>query len=159
MDAHLIPDPEESRFITHLHHVGYSLDAETDPAGWRFATNPMAMPLCFRITGSLICLYARYPAGGWHQEAYENLLREVNAINASNWLVRCTTSRCDEQADKQLAVTLEANLPAHLLTQELGACLLTWIAVTSGIERITRHYVARSDEGDKVEQCPTEADR
>jgi len=147
MDAPAFTDPEETRFVTHLNHVGYALDSESDPNGWRLATNPMAMPLCFRVVGPLICLYARYPAGGWHGEAYNDLLQHVNAINSSHWLVRCTAMQCEGPAGDELCVTLEANLPAYLPTQELGACLFKWIAESGHIERTTRGYVSRSDDG------------
>jgi len=147
MDVPTIPSPEETRFVGHLNHVGYALDAEADFKGWRFATSPMGQPLCFRVIGALIRLYARYPAGGWHREAYDELLRAVNTINGSNWLVRCTAIRCDGDAGEELAVTVEANIPAQLPPQELGACLYTWIAESSRIKCITRGYLSRSDDG------------
>jgi len=149
MDGPMIPAPEETRFGRHLNHVGYSVEAESDANGWRCATSPMASPLCFRVVGALICLYARYPAGVWHQKAHDELLRAVNEINASHWLVRCTAIRVDSDAGEELAVTIEANLPARLPTQELGACLFTWIVESGRIERITRGYLSRSDD------CPT----
>lgn len=152
MDAPTIPEPEETRFVRHLSHVGYSLEADADPNGWRFATSPMALPLCFRVVGTLICLYARYSVGRWHQEAHDELLRVVNEINASHWLVRCTAIRCDGDTGEELAVSLEANLPARLPTQELGACVFTWIAESGRVQRITRSYLSRSDDGPAADE-------
>ncbi len=152
MEIPASPDPQETGFVGHLNHVGYSVKAEADANGWRFATSPMGPPLCFRSVGPLICLYAKYPAGGWHQQAHDELLRAVNKLNASHWLVRCTAIRDESDAGGQLAVTLEANLPARLPMQELGACLFTWIAESGRIERITRGDLSRSDDRSSADE-------
>jgi hypothetical protein len=106
----------------------------------------MGPPLFFRVVGRLIHLYVRRPAGMWQPQAHERLLRDVNTINASHWLVRCTAIRCDGPAGAELAVTLEANLPAGLPTQELGACLFNWIAETGRIDRLVQVYLSQSDD-------------
>jgi hypothetical protein len=129
---------EERRFLEHLNSIGYTTDGAPDPHGWHFVTNPMAPPLGFRAGPHFLCLHAQYPAGRCGAEEYHDLLREVNRLNAAQWLVRCALVTREEPPVSQLFIRLQANLPMGLPRDELGACLLTWIRESTQIERCSR---------------------
>ena len=142
---------EENRFLAHLNCIGYTADGEPDPYGWHFATNPMAPPLGFRAGPHFLCLHAEYSAGRHEADEYHDLLREVNRLNATNWLVRCTVIKREDTADARLSIRLQANLPLNMPKEELGACLLTWIRESSYIERSSRLRAYASSDGHPTE--------
>lgn len=150
---------EERRFIKHLARVGYTTDTDADPYGWRFATNPMARPLGFRVGPSFLCLHAEYPSGRHQPAAYFALLRAVNRLNAGHWLVRCTLIASEVGGHPALSLRLQANLPMGLPAKELGACLLAWIRESTHIERTSRFHHWVSEDATRAEgACPDVVD-
>jgi hypothetical protein len=121
-----------------LKFIGFTTEAPTDPNGWKFATHPMAPAVGLRAGPHFLCIYADYPAGDNAVAAYQDLLREVNRLNAVQWLVRCTLVTHERGASGQLSIRLQANLPIGLPTEELGACLFAWIRESTHIERAAR---------------------
>lgn len=129
---------EEERFIEHLKFIGFTAEAATDPNGWQFASNPMAPAVGFRAGPHFLCLYADYPAGHHGAAEYQQLLREVNRLNAVHWLVRCTLVTRESGANARLSIRLQANLPIGMPAEELGACLFAWIRESTYVERAAR---------------------
>ena len=155
---------EEERFVEHLKVIGFTTEATADPNGWHFATNPMAPAVGFRAGPHFLCLYADYPAGQHGAGVYQDLLREVNRLNAVHWLVRCTLVTRESAANAQLSIRLQANLPIGLPAEELGACLFAWIRESTYIERAARLRAWASEDSvtgddrprDTIDEHPTQ---
>ena len=155
---------EEERFVEHLKFIGFKTEATTQPNSWHFATNPMAPSVGFRAGPHFLCLYADYPAGHRGDAVYQDLLREVNRLNAVHWLIRCTLVTREGGANSRLSIRLQANVPLGLPAEELGACLVAWIRESTDIERAARLWawasedsVARDDRPrDTVDDHPTQ---
>ena len=133
-------DPEEKRFVQHLHSVGYATQTKCDPNGWRVATSPIGPPLFFRNTGRLIRLYARYPAGLYSPDTYADLLATVNGLNAAEWFIRTTLVHSQSEDADELSLSLQADVPAGRPELELGTCLFMWIREATRIERVACSY-------------------
>lgn len=148
---------EQRRFVEHLKFIGYTTEKSTDPNGWLFATNPMAPAIGFRAGPHFLCLYADYPAGHCGAAGHQDLLREVNRLNAIHWLVRCTLVNRDSGADAQFSIRLQANLPMGLPAEELGACLFAWIRESTYIERAARLRAWASEDTASDDDRPRDA--
>ncbi len=129
---------EEERFAEHLNFIGFTTEAAIDPNGWKVAMSPMAPAIWFRAGPHFLCLYADYPAGHHRAAVYQDLLHEVNRLNAIHWLVRCTLVARESGVNAQLSIRLQANLPIGQPPEELGACLFAWIRESTYIERAAR---------------------
>ena len=128
----------EARTITHLEYIGYTVDPEAEPQGWRLAESPLAPPLSFRVSKRLLFLYAEYAAGRYDPESYLRLLEEINRLNAANWLLRTAVVRKHDGDGDRCSLRLQAQLPTDLATSELGSYLFAWIRETTHVERLAR---------------------
>lgn len=129
---------EEQRLYEHLSFIGYTAEDAPDPHGWRFVTNPMAPPLGFRAGPHFLCFHAEYHSGSEEAAMRDDLLREVNRLNAVHWLVRCALITRRKGANSRLSIRLQANVPLGLPAEDLGACILAWVRESTYIERAVR---------------------
>lgn len=131
---------EKANLVMHLRHLGYTISQETDPHGWHMAEHAFGPPICFLVGPDLIRMHAEYPAGTHGAEARVELLKMVNFLNASQWLVRCTAIMASEGGESDATVRLQANLPLGLPQRELGECIFAWIRESAYVERaVDRH--------------------
>lgn len=132
--------PDENRFADHLRHVGYTTSETRDPHGWRHASHSFGQELCFRVGADLLNLYAEHSACGETPESFAVLLETVNALNASQWLIRCTAIPPQGENSTHALIRLQANIPLGMTDIQLGECLYTWLRESAHVERaVDRH--------------------
>lgn len=142
---------EESRTISHLEYLGYTVDPTVEPRGWRFAASALAHPLTFRVSERLVFLYAEYPAGRCRPETSHRLLEGVNGLNAENWFVRLAVEKKLDRAAEKCVIRLRAHVPTGLPTTELGGYLVAWIRESTLADRLARAFQSEEDESDGSE--------
>ena len=147
MDGTTPVQTEESRTIAHLEHLGYTVEPDVEPRGWRFATSALGRPFTFRVSDWLLFLYAEYSAGPYSRDAFRELLEEVNRFNAENWLVRVAVDKKQGRGVEECFFRLRAHIPTGLPTVELGGYLVHWFRESAQADRLA-HASAASSGGD-----------
>jgi hypothetical protein len=149
LDVH----PDESRFVTHLQHVGYTTSEDRDPNGWRYASHALGPDLCFRIAVDILQVHAEYSIGKDSPVPFEDLLQTANTLNGCQWLTRCTAVPPRDGGSTAAALRLQANIPLDMSDTELGECLYAWLRESVHVERAVDRHQLQTLPNDIVPDC------